>query len=112
MKILKIIGILILTVIGLLIVWVNLPTSILYYSEIKYGNEFVENIYNYKKQHGQFPKDNSWDTLKILNPLKPYETFYPEYHIIDKDNFSLTYIEGFDPPYLQYDTKSKKWEKK
>ena len=101
----------IVSIIGLFIVWLNLPMGILYHSEIKFGNEFSTNIIEYKKEHGQLPSENDLENLSSLNPIKPYENFYPEYKIIDKDNFCLTYIEGFDPPYLQYSTNTKKWEK-
>ena len=112
MKTLKIITITFLLIFGLLAIWFNLPTKVLYHSEIKSGNEFVENILKYKDQTGHLPKENDWVTLEKLNPIKPYERFYPEYRTLDQDDFYLTFIRGFDPPYLQYDTKTKKWEMK
>lgn len=112
MKAVKTISFIFISLAVLLFVWFNLPTSILYYSEIKSGNEFIENIIKYKRQTGQLPKENDWETLAKLNPIKPYENFYPEYRITDQDNFYLTFIDGFDPPYLQYNTKTRKWMKK
>lgn len=112
MKIIKYLVFITLTIIVLLFIWFNLPNSIIYYSEIKAGNQFAENLKNYKFKYGKLPENNNWDTLIKLNPLKPYETFYPEYRKIDENNFELVYVEGFDPPYLKYDTKEKKWEKK
>jgi len=112
MKIVKTVSIISISLVGLIFVWFNLTTSILYHSEIKSGNQFIKNILKYKKQTGHLPKEDDWETLAKLNPIKPYENFYPEYRITDQDNFYLTFIEGFDPPYLQYDTETKKWEKK
>lgn len=97
---------------GLLVLWFNLPIQIQYYSEIKSGDQFVKNIIKYKEQTGQLPKENDWEILAKLNPIKPFENFYPEYRIVDENNFHLTFVEGFDPPYLQYDTRTKIWEKK
>ena len=112
MKVIKYLFLTLLTIIGLLIIWFHLPDSLMYRSEIKAGNQFIENIKNYKKMYGQLPDNNQWDTLSKLNPLNPYETFYPEYRKIDGNNFELIYVEGFDPPYMRYDTKDKKWDKK
>ena len=112
MRFIKISGIIIVSLFGLVILWFNLATSILYYSEIKQGNGFIENIRKYQKRNGKLQDENQWDTLAILNPIKPYENFYPEYRKINANNFYITYIEGFDSPYLQYDTMSKKWEMK
>ena len=112
MKALKIVTIGFLLIFILIAIWFNLPINVLYHSEIRAGNEFVVNVLKFKSQTGHLPKENDWVILEKLNPKKPYESFYPEYRILDQDNFSLTFIEGFDPPYLQYDTKGKKWEKK
>jgi len=93
-------------------IWIKMPLEIKYYVQIKQGNEFVKNINEFKRKNGKLPNENNWMLLSKLNPIKPYETFYPEYRIIDAQNFCLTFIEGFDPPYLQYNTRSKTWEKK
>jgi DNA-dependent RNA polymerase auxiliary subunit epsilon len=112
MKIIKIIVAFSVVVFGLLIVWFLLPTSIKYHEEISSGNKFIDNIKQYQTKNGKLPNEDDWTTLSTLNPLKPYETFYPEYRKLNDNNFELTYIEGFDGPYLQYDTKTNKWEKK
>lgn len=90
-----------------------MPVSIIYYKEIEMGNKFAENIKNYKQQFGKFPKEDDWQTLSKLNSWRPngeYQEWYPEFKVVDSVNFSLTYIEGFDPPYLSFDTKSNTWE--
>lgn len=112
MRLINVVLVSILVIIGLIIVWILLPTTLKYHKEITLGNKFIDNIKKYHERNGRLPDENQWDSLAKLNPLKPYETFYPEYRRLDSNNFELTYIEGFDPPYLQYDTKTNKWVKK
>ena len=112
MKFIRIIFITLIAFVSLFIILFNLPINIIYHSEINSGSQFAKNILNFKSANGKLPKNNDWAILEKLNPLKPYEVFYPEYLKIDSDNFQLTYTEGFDGPYLTYDTKTKKWEKK
>ncbi len=83
MKAINIVSITFLLIFGLIVIWFNMPTKVLYHSEIKSGNEFVLNILKYKDQTGHLPMENDWVTLEKLNPIKPYENFYPEYRILD-----------------------------
>lgn len=87
-----------------------LPNSIQYHSEIKYGNQYVERLVQYKETHGNFPESTDYDILQELNPEPSKELFYPQYHKIDEQNFSLTYIIGFDGPYFTYNTLNKEWK--
>ena len=99
----------------LLVGWTNLPISITHHNEIKMGEVYAKNIIEYKRVNGKLPKYDDWDALERLNPVKQDPDFVgikPEYKKIDSANFSLTYVVGFDPPYLTYDTRSQKWEMK
>lgn len=87
-----------------------LPNSIQYHSEIKYGNQYVERLLQYKQTHGNFPESTDYEILLELNPEPSKELFYPQYHKIDEQNFSLTYIIGFDGPYFTYNTLDKEWK--
>jgi hypothetical protein len=112
MRFLKIISIFFFTIFILLVVWIKLPNSLKYYNAIELGNKFAKNIETYNKQNKQLPEEMDWETLKRLNKSEVYETWWPTYQKSDEQNFTLTFIEGFDGPYLTYDSKTKKWEKK
>lgn len=88
----------------------SLPNSIQYHSEIMYGNLYVEKLLQYKERHGELPEFTDYDILYELNPEPSKEFFYPQYNKIDKNNFSLTYIIGFDGPYVSYNTFDKVWK--
>ena len=111
MKKLKIIGVFFVILI-ILVIWIKLPTNLKYYNEIELGNNFAENIETYKQQNRQLPEEMDWNTLEGLNKSEAYETWWPTYQKIDDKQFTLTFIEGFDRPYLTYDSRTKKWEKK
>lgn len=111
-EIVKLAIIIIVSLVGLIIMWFNLPINIRYANKIYCGNKFVENIRLYEKANKRLPNKDEWEVLEKLNPLKPYKTFYPDYLKIDDTNFVLTYLEGFDSPYLTYDSITKKWEMK
>jgi hypothetical protein len=115
MKVVKTIGIGISLLILLLLVWFNLPFQLKYYEEIKAGNEFVKNIREYQVAYKMLPTEGDWNTLSKLNPLTKntgytMDNFNPDYRIIGFDQFKLTFLEGFDGPYLTYDSNTDRWK--
>ncbi len=111
-KYLKIFTIILGTLISLIILllsWFYLPYQWKYYTEIKQGNLYIERINYYKKIHRSLPKETDWKLLDSLNPIKPSDNFYPQYIKINDFEFELIYIEGFDPPFVRYNSKSEKW---
>ncbi len=109
MKLLIIIASIVIIIIGSLMICSNLPISIFYYKEISNGDVFAKHIKQYQKENNKLPDQMDWETLQKLNPLKPYNEIYPDYKKIDDSSFMLSYIVGFDGPYLTYETKTKKW---
>ncbi|MCU0446602.1 MAG: hypothetical protein MUE85_16975 [Microscillaceae bacterium] len=97
-------------IIGIGLVWYNLPLEIKYRTKIQAANRFAQNLQNYRQKYGKFPAENDWHTLARLNPLTPYQAHVPEFKIIDNQHFELTFVQGFDPPYLRYSTRTQKWE--
>lgn len=110
MKYIRIVIGIIIFLAGLLIIWFKLPVSIRYYSEIKSGNEFAKNIFQYQKEQHRLPESRDWVVLERLNPIKPYKEWKPSYTKFGDSVFELVYLEGFDGPYLTYHSFTKKWE--
>ncbi len=108
---LKIIFTELLTVIILVYIYINLPAPWVYYQEIKLGNEFAANIVKYKSTYHHLPDEEDWTTLQKLNPADNYKAWWPEYKKAGDTYFTLTFVEGFDPPYLTYDSRTKTWKK-
>ena len=116
MKSIKVFGITIGVLIFTFTIWIltinYAPKSWLYVNEIKMGNEFVKNLKIYQNQHNRLPDDTDWETLKYLNTVKEYNEAYPEYRKTGEDEYTLTFIQGFDSPYMTYYSKTKIWEMK
>ena len=94
----------------MIIVWLNLSIKYKYRSEIKRANVYIENLKNYQKKNGVMPNENDWKTLDILNPIKPFNESKPQYDKVGKKDFILTFVQGFDPPYLFYDSRTNIWK--
>ncbi|WP_267405238.1 MULTISPECIES: hypothetical protein [unclassified Chryseobacterium] len=103
-----IISLLLLIIISITIYW-NLPFEITRKSDIEFGNKIIQNIKTYQKTNGKLPENGDWETLKKLGfPLKDSSSYL--YYLTDhQGNFELTYIEGFDGPYLLWNSTEQKW---
>jgi hypothetical protein len=91
-------------------VYLKLPFEITRKSDIKFGNELIQKIENYKNDYFQLPPDNDWELLKKLGFKMEMSGTKPGYTKINDDEYELTYFEGFDGPYLLYNSKEKMWK--
>jgi hypothetical protein len=89
--------------------WWSLPPSINRHKEISLGNRVIKQIEAYRKLHG-LPSDKDWSTLKKLGFEEHIDYLKPEYQKLDEENYELRFIGGFDPPYLLWNTKERKWK--
>lgn len=97
-----------LIIISFIIYW-NLPIEITRKSDIEFGNKIIKNIYEYQNFHGKLPKNDDWKTLKKLGLKIEDSIFYLDYTTNNKGSFELTYLEGFEGPYLLWSSKERKW---
>ncbi|WP_326982778.1 hypothetical protein VUJ46_21915 [Chryseobacterium sp. MYb264] len=101
-------SIIIFIIIFVTIYW-NLPITITRKSDIESGNKIIQNIKNYQKTNGKLPDNNDWNTLRKLGfPLKE-KAPYLDYATDHQGNFELIYIDGFDGPYLLWNSNEQKW---
>ncbi|MBA5628284.1 hypothetical protein [Moheibacter lacus] len=104
-----ILGLIIALLLGI-IIWFNLPIELKYKSEIEYGNSLIDNIKKYKGENQKLPEEGDWKTLKNLHfNFNEIGSTIPEYILINDEEFELVFVEGFDPPYLFYNSKTNKW---
>jgi len=101
------ITVIILIIISFTIYW-NLPIEITRKSDIKTGNEIIENIENYRKNSYKLPEENDWQTLEQLGLEKDNHT-KPVYTKDEKGNYELFYDDGLGGPYLLWNSAEKKW---
>jgi hypothetical protein len=92
-----------------LLVWKNLPLSIRKYSEIKYGNQLVENLRNYQILNSKLPNNEDWPTLDKLDFERTELATNPIYQKVNAKEFKLIFVQGFDGPYLTYYSKTNEW---
>lgn len=94
------------------ILWIGynkLPIEITRRKDIKFGNELIIKIQDYKNRYSQLPSSDDWKTLKLLGFKTEMLGTDPTYQKISNDEFELIYFEGFDGPYLIYNSILKKW---
>ncbi len=92
-------------------IWWNLLVTIKRRVDVKFGNELISKIKQYKKQVGQLPNTNDWKALKQLGFKDKGDFFVPNYQKLNDTAFELAYLEGFDGPYLLWNSYSKQWKK-
>ena len=90
------------------IIWRNLPITINRRSDIAFGNALINKIKQYERQHS-LPETTDWKTLKNLGFIDKGDFFVPNYQKINDTTFELTYVEGFDGPYLLWNSKKRYW---
>lgn len=101
-------SIILLIIISFTIYW-NLPVEITRKSDIEFGNKIIQNIEAYQKTSGKLPENGDWKTLKKLGFTLKDSVSYLDYTTDHKGNFELTYLEGFDGPYLLWNSTERKW---
>lgn len=84
----------------MLVVYINLPVHLKYYVKIKQGNVLVNNIENYQKEFNKLPESQDYVLLEKLQFSNKHNYTQPEYQKINDKAFRLTYISGFNCPYL------------
>jgi len=94
-------------VIGL--IYFNLPYEITRKADINFGNDIVNKIDLFEKENLKLPETDDWKVLEELGFKTEMLGTTPTYQKINEKEFELIYLEGFDGPYLMYNSKSNKW---
>jgi len=104
------VALLLVLIIASYFVWWILPVTINRRSDIEFGNERIAKIEGYKQKHG-LPETNDWRTLKQLGFKQRGDLLIPDYQKLNDTAYQLVYLEGFDGPYLLWNTYDKTWQK-
>jgi hypothetical protein len=91
------------------IVYFNLPFEITRSADLNFGNKLVDKINEYRKENNKLPETDNWETLERLGFKMEMLGTKPFYEKINEKEFELIYLEGFDGPYLLYNSQKGKW---
>jgi hypothetical protein len=89
--------------------WWVLPVTINRHTDIKFAEQIIEKIESYKRDSG-LPESDSWDTLRQFGFHEEPLGLEPTYEKINDSTFEIVYYEGFDSPYLMWNSKERKWK--
>lgn len=98
-----------LIVIGVFI-YQNLPIEITRKSDIEQGNKIIQKIEQYQSIHNKLPQENDWKTLENLGFQMNETGTKPNYTLDYNGNYEITFLDGFDDPYLIWNSIDKKWK--
>ena len=105
-----VIGLLLILTVVAYFIWWRLPVLINRRGDIEFGTGLIAKIEQYKQQHG-LPETNDWKTLKQFGFKQRGDLFIPDYQKLNDTAYQLVYLEGFDGPYLLWNSYDKKWQK-
>jgi len=103
------IGFLIFGTIILLVIWFNLPPTVNRIRDIKLGNRIIKKIDEFKITK-ELPDRHDWETLRQFGFEIDGDVWTPQYEKINDDTYELVFVEGFDGPYLLWNSKERKWK--
>lgn len=91
------------------LIYFNLPFELTRKADIDFGNSLVSNIEQYSKDKNGLPETDDWRVLEDLGFKTEMLGTDPSYQKINENEFELIFLEGFDGPYLVYNSKSNIW---
>src|SRR5690606_29414184 len=106
---LSLLVIIILVLIGFFI-YRNLPLEITRKADITFGNTLIKNIEKYKLDYKKLPVDDELGTIQKIGFQNNEVGTKPHFAIDSKGNYEIAFLEGFDPPYLIWNSIDKKWK--
>lgn len=74
------------------------------------GNKLIENIDSYQSKFNELPKNDDWETLESLGFNIEMLGTQPSYECNQNGEYELVFLEGFDGPYLMWNSNEKKWK--
>ena len=97
-------------IVGIYIIWWNLPFTINRYSDIQKGEQIISNFNNSNSSSNQILKNLTLEDYYKLGFDTANGFEIPQYFIVNDSTFELIYVEGFDGPYLIWNSNEKKWK--
>ena len=92
------------------VLYINLPFKITRSADIEFGNKLVSRIEEYRKKNKKLPETDDMETLEKLGFKIELLGTKPAFEKINEYEYELIYLEGFDGPYLLYNSKADQWK--
>ena len=90
--------------------YTHMPLEWRRHKDIELGKTISANIENYRRQHGRLPAAGNEAELKALGFLHTKaQGWQPGYRPNGAGGYRLIYDEGYDPPYLLWDSQEQQW---
>lgn len=99
-----------LLIVILFLIYRNIPFKFTRSNDIRLGNKLIENINSYQSKFKKIPKNDDWKTLQDLGFKIEMMGTTPSYESNQNDEYELIFFEGFDGPYLIWNSKEKRWK--
>jgi len=93
------------------LLWWSLPLAITRSTDIARGEELSHRLEDYYTQHKTMPTTDDWPVLRQLGfTERELESAYPQYRKINDVTYELIFVEGFDGPYLMWNSSEREWK--
>ncbi|TNE82519.1 MAG: hypothetical protein EP332_00020 [Bacteroidetes bacterium] len=106
----RLIPIIILAIAVVLFIY-NRPLDLVNHKEISRGYELIKGIEAYQQKKGKLPENGDWAAFQEIGfTIIELEHAYPEFRKLSDTSYELSYTEGFDPPYLIWNSTEREWK--
>ena len=87
-----------------------LPWEFQYWNwmDIKSGNAIIANLEQFHREHGRLPDQYNQSEMAALG-FEPNAVAYNPLFSAQGSDYEITYVHGFDGPYIVYSSHTKKW---
>lgn len=100
----------IISCITIIYAYLNLPLEWRRHKDIQLAQTLSQNIEQYRQQHAHLPVENNSQILKQLGFRHHKDTgWQPNYRKLDETHYQIIYKDGYEPPYLNWDSRNQKW---
>ena len=86
----------------------HLPLEWRRHKDIKLGNTIAANIEQFRQTHGRLPHNTEAELLP-LGFKHNKQGWQPNYRPDGRGGYRLIYDDGYDPPYLLWDSQEQQW---
>lgn len=96
--------------IAIIYAYLNLPLEWRRHKDIEFAQTLIQNIEAYRQKNQQLPKTNDTSLLKQLGFRHHQDIgWQPNYRYLDTEHYQIIYRDGYEAPYLSWDSRHQKW---